>query len=124
MFYKCLNAVKITTLYNKKGFIIEKNKNNIDFLKVLLKINIIKFIKINNDKIYVHINYIDNKPVFKNITNLFKPGYKLYISLKNLKKLSFKYNSIMVLSTSKGILTNFEAIKNNVGGLLIMKVWN
>lgn len=124
MFYKCLNAIKMTILYNKKGFIIDKNKNNLDLLKILLKINIISFIKINNNSIYVHINYVNNKPIFKNITNLFKPGHKLHISLKNLKKISYKHNWILILSTSKGVLNNFEAINQNVGGILIMKIWN
>ena len=33
MFYKCINAIKITILYNKKGFIIQNNKKNLDILK-------------------------------------------------------------------------------------------
>ena len=122
MFYKCLNGLKLTILYNKKGFIVNNNRNNLELLKVLLKINVIKFIKINNKHIYVYINYINNKPIFKNITNLFKPSHKLYISLKNLKKISQKYNWIMVLSTSKGVLNNFEAIEEGVGGVLITKI--
>jgi len=124
MFYKCLNGLRLTILYNKKGFIINRNKNNLDLLKVLLKINVIKFIKINKKQIYVYVNYINNRPIFKNITNLFKPSHKLYISLKNLKKVSYKHNWIMILSTSKGLLNNFEAIKEGVGGVLITKIWN
>lgn len=124
MFYKCLNGVKLSILYNKKGFIVSKNKNNLDLLKTLIKINIIKFIRIDSKYIYVYINYINNKPVFKNITNMFKPGHKMRISLKNLKKISYKYNWILILSTSKGILNNFEAIKEGVGGIIITKIWN
>lgn len=124
MFYKCINGVKLSILYNKKGFIIEKNKNNIELLKNLIKINLIKFIKIENNKIIVYINYINNEPIFKNIVNLFKPGHKMVISLKNLKKISEKHNWILILSTNKGLLNNFEAINQKVGGVLISKIWN
>ena len=92
MFYKCINGLKLSILYNKKGFLISKNKNNLNLLKTLLKINVVKFIKIDEKFIHVYINYINNKPVFNNITNMFKPGHKLIISLKNLKKISYKHN--------------------------------
>ena len=124
MFYKCINGVKLSIIYNKKGFVIEKNENNLNLLKLLLKINIIKFIKIEDKNIYVYINYVNNKPVFNNITNLFKPGHKIFISLKNLKKVSKKHNWILILSTNLGVLNNFEAIEKGVGGVLISKIWN
>lgn len=124
MFYKCINGLKLSILYNKKGFIISNNKNNLNLLKTLLKINLIKFLKIEEKKIIVYINYIDNKPVFKNITNLFKPGHKIFISLKNLKKISEKKNWILILSTNKGIINNFEALEKKTGGMLISKIWN
>ena len=124
MFYKCINGLKLSILYNKKGFLLPKNKNNVNLLKTLLKINVVKFIKINDKNIHVYINYINNKPVFNNITNMFKPGHKLIISLKNLKKISYKHNWILILSTSKGVLNNYEAMEKGVGGILITKIWN
>jgi len=124
MFYKCTNRIKLAILYNKKGFTIQNNKNNINILKVFIKLNVIKFVKIEENKILVFINYINNRPIFNNITNLFKPGHKIYISLKNLKKINSKKKWILILSTSKGILNNFEAVNKNVGGLLITKIWN
>lgn len=124
MFYKCINGLKLATIYNKKGFIISKNKINMNLLKELLKIRIIKFVKIENNTIKVYINYINNKPIFNNITNLYKPSQKMHISLKNLKKVSFKYNWIIILSTSQGIMNNFEAINKNLGGVIIAKIWN
>lgn len=124
MFYKCINAVKITILYNKKGFIIQNNKKNLDILKLFLKLRIIKFLKIDNNKISAYINYIENKPVFRNITNLFKPGHKYYISLKNLKKINNNHNWILIISTSQGIMNNFEAEEKKLGGLILAKIWN
>lgn len=124
MYYKCVNGLKLSILYNKKGFVIEKNKKNLDLLKLLLKLNILKYIKIEDKCVFAYINYINNKPVFNNITNLFKPSHRFYISLKNLKKVSYKHNWILILSTSQGVLNNFEAIEKGVGGVLISKIWN
>lgn len=119
-----MNSIKLTILYNKKGFIIQNNKKNLEILEIFLKIRIVKFIKVNSNKLIVYINYIENKPVFRNIVNLFKPGHKYFISLKNLKKINQKHNWILILSTNKGLVNNFEAEKNNTGGLVIAKIWN
>ena len=124
MFYKCINSVKITIKHNKKGFIIKNDKKNIDVLKIFLKLKIVKFIKIHKNKINVHINYIENKPIFKNIINLFKPGHKYFISLKNIKKINYKHNWLLIISTSKGLMNNYEAEENKLGGLVLMKIWN
>lgn len=124
MFYKCINSLKISIIHNKKGFVIENNKHNLKILKVFLKLRIVKFLKISNNKINVYINYIENKPVFTNIVNLFKPGHKYYISLKNIKKINYNHNWLLILSTSKGLMNNYEAEENKLGGLVILKIWN
>lgn len=124
MFYNCINLIKISTKHKKKGFIINNSKKNINILKAFIKINIIKFINIKNNKIIVYINYKNNKPVFNNIINIFKSSNKKFISLKNLKKISNKHNWVFILSTNKGLINNYEALKLKVGGLIIAKIWN
>lgn len=124
MFYNCINLIKISIKHKKRGFIINNTKKNINILKVFIKINVIKFINIKNNKIIVYINYKNNKPIFINIINLFKNSNKKFISLKNLKKISLKHNWIFILSTNKGIINNYEALKLNIGGLVLAKIWN
>jgi len=122
MFYKLINNIKIATIYKKKLIRLNLNKSEINLIKILLKLNIIKFIKLNKNNQYdIIINHNNN---FKNIKNLFKPGQKISISMDELKILSFKKNWILILSTNKGILTNFEAIKKKTSGFLIMKISN
>lgn len=123
---KCINIIKTTIKSNKKGFILQNNKSNLRILTAFLKIGVIKFIKKNtkNKNLLVYINYFDNKPIFTNIINMFKPSNKKFINLKNLKNLSYNKKYIIILSTSKGILNNYEAINANVGGLVIAEIWN
>ncbi len=120
----CINLIKISILRNKKGFIIKKTNKNINVLKSFIKIKLIKFIKIENNNIFVYINYINNKPIYKNIINLFKPSNKKYMQLQTLKKINEKYNWIFIMSTNKGIINSVEAVKLGVGGLIIAKIWN
>lgn len=120
----CVNLIKISILKNKKGFIIKKTNKNINVLKSFIKIKLIKFIKIENNNIFVYINYINNKPIYKNIMNLFKPSNKKYMQLQTLKKINEKYNWIFIMSTNKGIINSIEAVKLGVGGLIIAKIWN
>lgn len=90
MFYRLINNIKIAIIYKKKLIRLNLNKTEINFLKILLKLNIIKFIKKNKNNRYdIIINHNNN---FKNIKNLFKPGQKISISLNELKNLSFKKN--------------------------------
>lgn len=120
----CINLIKISIKHKKKGFIIINNKKNLTILKAFLKLNIIKFIKIDKEKLIVYINYFNEKPIFNNIINMFKPGNKKYLTLKNLKKINKKYNWIFLISSNKGIINSYEAIKLNTGGLLLAKLWN
>lgn len=124
--HACINSIKTSIIFNKKGFIVKNNSKNLNLLKAFLKINIIKFIKMNknNNELLVYINYLNAKPVFKNVVNLFRSSNKKFLSLKELKHISYKSNFIIILSTNKGILNNFEAIKFNVGGLVIAEIWN
>lgn len=124
MFFKCINSLKIAILYNKKGFIIVNNRNNLKILKIFLKLKIIKFLKILDNKIYVYINYIKDKPIFCNIVNLFKPGHKYFISLKDIKKINYNHNWLIIISTNKGLMNNYEAEEKKLGGLAIAKIWN
>lgn len=122
MFYKLINNIKISIIYKKKLIRLNLNKKELILIKILIKLNIIKFIKhYKNNKFDIIINQNNN---FKNIKNLFKPGQKISISKNELQKITSKNNLILILSTNKGILTNFEALKKKTSGFLIMKISN
>jgi len=64
--------------------------------------------------------FYKNSPFFRKIKTISSPSKKFFISYNSLKLAQkvFK-NSILIISTSKGLLTNFEATKLLVGGLLV-----
>lgn len=116
MFYKLINAVKFNALIREKNFFVDNNKNNLKFIELLIKLNIIKYIKIKNRLIFIEIN---KNIIFKNIKNMYKPSKLVYIDQKNIKKITYKKGGIFILSTDKGLMTNLESINRNVGGVLL-----
>lgn len=68
---------------------------------------------------------IFGQPVIKNITIISKPGLRKYVTLNELIKLrkkNIRLNNIYIISTSKGVVSDLEAIKLNLGGELICKI--
>ena len=58
----------------------------------------------------------------KEIVRISKPGMRVYSSVKSMP--SYKNNmGIAILSTSKGVMTNFSAQDSNIGGEILCRVY-
>jgi small subunit ribosomal protein S8 len=62
------------------------------------------------------------EPVIQGIARISKPGLRVYADIDRLTKDRRKLG-ISVVSTSKGIMTDEEAIKNKMGGEVICRIW-
>jgi len=121
MDFKLINLIKLNLIYKKKILKYNFKKKNINIIKILISLNIIKYIKKNNKNIYIYLNNIIK---YNYIKNLYKPSKKIFLKNEINKKLTLKKKWIFLLSTNKGIITNFEAIKKNLGGIIILKIKN
>ena len=63
-----------------------------------------------------------NKPVITNLRRVSRPGLRTYHKAKNLEQV-YGGMGIAVISTSKGLLTDRKARKENLGGEVICQVW-
>ena len=61
-------------------------------------------------------------PVIKGLKRVSKPGLRIYSNAQELPK-GMKGLGIAVVSTSKGIMTDREARKANVGGEVLAFIW-
>lgn len=61
-------------------------------------------------------------PIITNLRRVSKPGLRTYKKATNLPKV-FDGVGIAVVSTSKGLLTDRKARKENVGGEVLCYVW-
>ena len=82
-------------------------------------------LEINKNKknnISVDLKYNQGTPVIKEITRISKPGRRVYSRATSIPKV-MNGLGLAILSTPKGVMSDTEARKNNVGGEIICKVF-
>ena len=102
----------------KKNVIYQRNvKNCENFLKVLWNEGFIigyEYSK-DNKQIKIVLKYLNNKPAINSIKLITKPSKRVYYSLKQLWKIN-PSSGLIILSTTKGILSLENCKKLGVGG--------
>ena len=76
------------------------------------------------DVIRITLKYGENKNerVIKGLKRISKPGFRVYADTDNIPKVLGGLG-IAIISTNKGILTDKEARKANVGGEVLAFIW-
>ena len=73
--------------------------------------------------IKINLKYGEGKtPVIKGLRRVSKPGLRIYSSAEELPRV-MKGLGIAIVSTSKGVMTDREARRANVGGEVLAFVW-
>jgi len=97
----------ILEILKREGYIndyfIEKSDNNKITLKITLK-------------------YYEGDPVIKEIKRISKPGRRVYSRATSIPKV-MNGLGLAILSTPKGVMSDTDAKKNNVGGEIICRVF-
>ena len=69
------------------------------------------------------LKYVDGKtPVITGLRRVSKPGLRIYSNCEDMPKV-MKGLGIAIVSTSKGVMTDKKARKENVGGEVLAIVW-
>lgn len=71
---------------------------------------------------YYKISNTLKTPAIKAINKVSKNGQRIYVGNKEIRNVKNKFG-IAIISTSKGVMTGFEARKNGLGGEYICEVW-
>jgi small subunit ribosomal protein S8 len=96
--------------------------------KILLEEGYIKSVENINDGVQgtlkITLKYVDGKqtPVIAGLKRISKPGLRVYASCEELPKV-FGGLGIAIISTSKGVMTDKDARKNEIGGEVLAYVW-
>ena len=64
----------------------------------------------------------DGRSVISEIKRISKPGRRVYKGRDELKRFKNGYG-LIVVSTSKGVVSNEDAYKSNVGGEALCSIW-
>ena len=95
--------------------------------QILLDEGFIKDYKVTEDTkqgmITVTLKYGEGKSrIIEGLRRVSKPGLKIYATCKDIPKVRNGLG-IAILSTSKGIMTDKQARKENIGGEVLAFVW-
>lgn len=72
--------------------------------------------------IRVTLKYIGKQKVIQGLRRVSKPGLRIYSSCEDMPRV-MNGLGVAIVSTSKGIMTDKKARKENVGGEIIAFVW-
>jgi len=97
---------KIAKILEKEGFIKGVEK------KGRMKRRIIK----------ITLKYTDKTPAISGMKRVSKPGQRVYLSSKKIKRVKGGLG-IVIVSTSKDLMTNKEAKKQGLGGEALCEIW-
>ena len=99
--------LKVLEVLKNEGFIssyhIEKKDNN--------KVSLV-----------VDLKYYEGIPVIKEIKRVSKPGRRVFSRADSIPRIQNGLG-LAIISTNKGVMSDIEARKNNVGGEIICKVF-
>ena len=106
---------------------IPASKMKTSIAQILLDEGYIKgFTAVDDGKqgiIRITLKYGTNKtPVIQGLRRVSKPGLRIYTSCEDCPKV-MKGLGVAILSTSKGVITDKEARKLNVGGEVLAFIW-
>ena len=95
--------------------------------QILVDEGYIKSFKVEDDGkqgiMEIALKYGPNKSqVITGLRRVSKPGLRIYTDVENMPKV-MKGLGIAILSTSKGIMTDKDARKQNVGGEVLAFIW-
>lgn len=73
--------------------------------------------------IKIHLRYTDkNQSVISGLERASKPGLRIYAQQKEIPRV-YGGLGIAILSTSKGVMTGYQAWRQEIGGELLCYVW-
>lgn len=97
-----------------------------ELARVLKEAGYVKNFKIIDDGrqgiLRVYLKYDENNMGIANLKRISKPGRRVYVDALHIPRV-LNGLGISILTTSKGILTDREARKSNVGGEVLCYVW-
>tara|TARA_Y100000817_G_scaffold162759_1_gene127096 strand:+ start:172 stop:567 length:396 start_codon:yes stop_codon:yes gene_type:complete len=118
--------IKNAQVRNHKKVDLPSSKFKIKILDILKAEGFIIDYKINDENnkstIKVDLKYHSGNPVISTFQRVSKPGRRIFSSAESLPKINNGLG-IAIVSTPKGVMTDIDARKQNIGGEIICKVF-
>jgi small subunit ribosomal protein S8 len=106
---------------------IPASKLKLQIADLLVELNFIRSVDFIEDNIQgilrIRLKYTpESKSVISGLERISKPGLRTYLTRKDLTKGTRKMGTV-ILSTSRGLMTDKTALDSGVGGEALFKIW-
>ncbi|MBI2042277.1 MAG: 30S ribosomal protein S8 [Candidatus Nealsonbacteria bacterium] len=121
-----LNRIKNGQAAAKEQVAIPYSNFKYEIAKILEKEKFVESVERKGRKINkffeVTLKYEDKVPAISGIKRVSKPGRRIYLPAKDLRKVRDGYG-MAVISTPKGLMSNRQARKEKAGGEVLFEIW-
>ena len=121
-----ITRIRNASLIGKHEITVPSSKLKQAVLSQLKKANYIADFKVESAKprdiLRVTINQPGKNSVISEITRMSKPGRRMYVGVDDIPKIK-SGRGMVLISTSKGVISGQEAKKLRLGGELLVKVY-
>jgi small subunit ribosomal protein S8 len=112
---------------NRREVVFDNLKINKAICKVLVTEGFLENFEVatKDDKkvLIAKIKFEKRVPNFTDVLVVSKPSLRKYASASEIPGIQRKGRHTIILSTNKGIMTGKEAIKRNMGGEILFRIW-
>ena len=126
-----LTRIRNANLAYKTSVSLSKTKVNEKICQILEQEGFIEKFSVSDNQLIVDLKYQKNttlgtgglgKPCITNLKRISKPGLRIYTNSREIPKV-LGGMGILILSTSKGLMTDRQARQSRLGGEILCSVW-
>lgn len=121
-----LTRIRNAVMVGKTEVRVPSSKLKVVIAQQLKKNNYLADVKVEagkpRDTLVITINKPGENSVINEITRLSKPGRRIYVAAADIPRVK-SGRGLVLVSTSKGVITGHEAVKQRLGGELLLKVY-
>jgi len=121
-----LTRIRNAVMVGKNEIRVPSSKLKVTVAKELKKAKYLSEVKVEStkprDTLVIVINQADENASITEITRLSKPGRRLYVSANDIPRIK-NGRGMVLISTSKGVMPGHAAVKQRLGGELLLKVY-
>ncbi len=121
-----LTRIRNAIMVGHDAVLVPSSKMKLAIAKILKEEGFIDRYEVLKGKpesmIKVHLKYAENQPAILGLERVSKPGLRVYEESRKIPRV-YGGLGVVIVSTSKGIMTGQEAWRQHLGGEILCYVW-
>jgi small subunit ribosomal protein S8 len=121
-----LTRIRNAAMVGKNEVRVPSSKLKVTVAEQLKKNKYLESVKVEagkpRDTLVITINKPGENSPITEITRMSKPGRRVYVGANDIPRVK-SGRGLVLISTSKGVITGHEAVKARLGGELLLKVY-